>query len=725
MAMTANTIATINQTEGQALRVFVLGRFEVEQGHRVIGSENWRSGKARSLFKIMLNRRGYQISRQEASELLWPELDQDRAANNLNQAVFSLRRTLEPGLLRAGQSMYLKTESTRIQLNPGQILWVDQDEFKRLSHQAQLSGDVELYEQATELYAGDYLPEDLYEDWSVYRRETLRQEWIELVLKMASLYQAHGQDEKYQQSLHRILESDFSHEESLQKLMQALAESGRREEALTLYRNFNSKLKARLNVEPLRETIQLHQEIASGKFNQRAGSGGLRAGSSGTGPIKDLSQFRETAMSFQPVSGSHVRTLPLAARQEIEQLKPPEVIARKIEQAAWQNTLKDALSGQGCLTLVAGEAGVGKSYLLDRLGQQARLAGFDVFQAQCYPEQSESPLAPISNLLQQALDRMDDQDCKEFFSFCHPAIFSLLPGMGHRTDNSPEINGGNGLPLVFAAITQALVWLARRRPIVLVLDELNCLTGPAVRLLQHLLTHNSLRRLVILAALRTVAPPARSVELNRLLNWAAEARQPFLRMARFDKNELQQLLTVQLGHPVAAGLLTTCFNAGQGNARLTVELAGAWSLEGQLRLVNGQWDLVDDWQEYLAPPPLISYIQRVKGTYSRAAQVVLELATLSGQAISFETLRHIVLHRPDGAGWWIELDKNQLGQALIELTGGGLIEERGSEYRISFPLLAEGLLAGMSHNQRGCWLEVIAWAQAEINAKYSHKGKVG
>src|SRR3954451_24902909 len=87
-----------NNETAQTLRVFMLGRFEVEQGNRLIESEQWRSGKARNLFKILLTRRSYQISRQEATELLWPELEMDRAANNLNQAVYSLRRTLEPDL---------------------------------------------------------------------------------------------------------------------------------------------------------------------------------------------------------------------------------------------------------------------------------------------------------------------------------------------------------------------------------------------------------------------------------------------------------------------------------------------------------------------------------------------------------------------------------------------------------------------------------------------------
>src|SRR3954463_4449774 len=162
--MLARDIKLTGNEAAQALRVFMLGRFEVEQGTRLIESEQWRSGKARNLFKILLTRRSYQISRQEATELLWPELDMDRAANNLNQAVYSLRRTLEPGLEKPSNSVYLRTEGSRLQLNYSLIGWVDLEEFKRLYHQAQQNNSLELYNQAAALYGGEFLPEDLYED---------------------------------------------------------------------------------------------------------------------------------------------------------------------------------------------------------------------------------------------------------------------------------------------------------------------------------------------------------------------------------------------------------------------------------------------------------------------------------------------------------------------------------------------------------------------------------
>jgi DNA-binding SARP family transcriptional activator len=244
----------------------MLGRFEVEQGGKLLEDSRWRSGKARSLFKILLSRHGYQISRQEVSDLLWPELDPEKAANNLYQALYNLRRTLEPDLERAGASIYLKTEGSKIQLEPSLVNWVDLEEFNRLYRQSRQSGDPRFYEQALALYRGDYLPEDLYEDWASYRRESLREQCIDLLLRLATFYQQTRQLEKNRQCLYRVLETNFSHEEAAQKLMLNLARYGKQEEAIAFYHSFSRKLKVRLNLEPLPETWQLFREIS----NQRS-----------------------------------------------------------------------------------------------------------------------------------------------------------------------------------------------------------------------------------------------------------------------------------------------------------------------------------------------------------------------------------------------------------------------------------------------------------------------
>lgn len=707
-----------DKTTAQPLRVFMLGRFEVEQGTRLIESEQWRSGKARSLFKILLTRRSYQITRQEATELLWPELDMDRAANNLNQAVYSLRRTLEPELEKPSNSAYLRTEGSKLQLNYNLIGWVDLEEFKRLYHQAQQNNNLDLYAQAAALYSGEFLPEDLYEDWSVSRRESLRQEWTELLLKMAALHKEKGQEEKYQRCLHRVLESDFSHEESALKLMQSLSENGRREEAMQVYRQFASKLQSRLNMEPLPATQELYQDIVAGRIMVRPNLS------------RNISPVPLVRPEFQPdpealVNAEWARTFqnynlnplyPVLAQPEETSLGGPEIIGRQEEQALWKSQLETALRGKGSITLFEGEAGVGKTHLLQALAGQARLAGFQVLHINCHPEQNDLPFNPVSELLEQALGRMAAAELQDCLKYCNPEISRLLPGMAHLFPGIQPGNPDTNPEAVFAAAAQVFSWLSRNRRIVIVLDDLQYMPGPSLRMLRFWLNHPALRSLVFLASIRPGARELASPELARLLQWGGgENSQNFFLMNRLEIFELAQIITRKLGQPASPELLDLVLKITCGNPYLALELVGCWHKENLLQLKNAQWERKTGWDKRL-PASLTGYVRRIVTNLNPEAQVLLGLAALCGPTFSFEILRQIVLYRQDGAGWWIELDKTKLGQTLTEVTGSGLIKEAKQEYHFSYPLLAETLLAGLSHSQKQCWREVIGWAQKKVES---------
>jgi DNA-binding SARP family transcriptional activator/type II secretory pathway predicted ATPase ExeA len=763
----------------KVLRVFVLGRFEVEQGGRLLESSQWRTGKARSLFKILLSRRGYQLSRQEAAELLWPEVDQERAANNLYQALYNLRRTLEPELERANASLYLKTEGSKIQLDPALVGWVDLEEFKRLCHQTQLSGiggsrsrsredELELYEEAVRLYRGDYLPEDLYEDWTVYRREALREEWIDLLLRLSGLYQERGQEDKSQQCLHRVLETNFSHEGAVQKLLVSLTQSGKREEALAFYHHFAAKLKSRLNLEPLPETWQLYRDIANHRIAARNTSvtnvvvpptptpaasvitqAGLVASpavvsASGSGhpsahPL--LSRTSERVITLLSDTPTSPRLEPASAAATPSSTSPvsystpdrggsttPQLEKRLVGREALQRQWQEALAGgwRG-LSLLSGEAGIGKTSLARALAQQSSAAGYTVFSITCYPQPADLPFSAICELLEQAFSHLEKPELEECLKYCSPSLGRLLPAIAHLL---PAIEGGGVSPdfnsqSLFASVAQVMGWVSRQRPVVLVLDDLHNLPGPSVGLLRYLLTHPALRELAVLGTLRPVAKELVSLEMSYLLDWAAETSQMSHYLKRLSLEQLSQLLTERLGQPPAASLLQSVNQSSRGNPRLALDLVAAWRNEGRLELIDGLWEIGEEAEteaegekvSQIFPGALEAYLKRLVGNLSGEAQTLLSLAALIGPVFSFDILRQIILHRSDGAGWWIRLDKTRLGQTLTEVTGCGLIADRGVQYYFAYPLLAEFLASHLSQTQRQCWREVIRWAQQSLAAE--------
>lgn len=694
-----------SETVGHKLRVYVLGRFLIEQGDRLVESEHWRSGKARSLFKILLARRGLQITRQEVAELLWPELDQERAANNLNQAVYSLRRTLEPNLKHASNSIYVKTEGPKIQLNASLIGWVDLEEFKQLYKQAQLTGELELYEQAAVLYGGDYLPEDLYEDWSVGRRETLRQDWSELLMQMALLYQARGMDEKYRQCLRRVLETDFSHEDSVQKLMRALNEAGRREEALTVYRNFAEKLQKRLGIEPLADTRQLYKDISAGKIPSRTGELRLTGeNASNKGEAKAMVVVAPTEL-FRPGIAGPVKNIvasTLATPTEPEILTETELIGRHKEQQIWQQLIRAKAGG---MCLVSGTGGVGKSKLIDSFVKQATRMQLEIVYTICYPEFADVAFAPLGYLLEQALEKLNDNEQEEFFRICHPALATILPNVTRLSSlaaGSPELPTQQAL---FNVLTQTLNWLGKKRRFLFVIENLHFLNTVTLKFLCYLLTQNSLNSLLC-ASLR---PLDSKPELQLLIERVGVTQQTILHLEDLQPAELETLLTAHLQQPIGADLLRHVEAVTKGNPRLALDYTETLRSKARLYLSGGRWEIIQH-QQSVELKSAVS-IQYMVDYLSPDTLTLLKLGALIGKFFHFETLRQIVSSRQDGAGWWIDLDKTRLGRALTEALASRLLREEKDGYRFTYPLMADGLVQNLPQEQRKCWRQVIESAK--------------
>jgi DNA-binding SARP family transcriptional activator len=134
-------------------------------------------------------------------DALWPELPVGAAWSNLKNAIYRLRRVLEPQLLPRQASQFLVAEgpSYRLVLGP-QDRW-DAAEFLRQAEAAQRSRRDEDFPVAAALYGGDYLPDDLYEDWTIELRERLCTTYERLLLAWGEALAGQG---AYEQAIEVI-----------------------------------------------------------------------------------------------------------------------------------------------------------------------------------------------------------------------------------------------------------------------------------------------------------------------------------------------------------------------------------------------------------------------------------------------------------------------------------------------------------------------------------------
>lgn len=253
------------EPQAVALRVCMLGGFRVSVGSRTIGEDGWRLRKAASLVKMLALAEGHRLHREQATDRLWRDLDGKAQANNLRHALHLARKTLEPAA-PATASRYLRLQGEQIALCPGGALWVDVEAFEEAATAARRSKEPAAYRTALDLYAGDLLPGDLYEEWTEDHRERLRRTRLSLLVELAGLQEERGELGSALEALGKVVASEPAHEEAHIGLVRLYALAGRRAEALRQYGRLEEVLARELVAEPGAAGRRLREEIRAGTF---------------------------------------------------------------------------------------------------------------------------------------------------------------------------------------------------------------------------------------------------------------------------------------------------------------------------------------------------------------------------------------------------------------------------------------------------------------------------
>jgi ATP/maltotriose-dependent transcriptional regulator MalT/DNA-binding SARP family transcriptional activator len=250
------------------LRLFALGSFQVMRGKEPIAEQDWGRKAARRLLRILIAKRNQTVPREVLIDLLWPEANTASGMKRLKALVHHLRRTLEPDLVSEDPSSYIALEGDGYAFRPQATVWLDADEFvtrvrqaDRLTHQGLTDEALAEYAAADALYRGDFLEEDLYEDWCALERESLRETHLRALDALAAGYLTQSQYDRAADCYRRALAADPLRESAHRGLMIALARSGRRAEALRQYQTCRKASLEEIGVEPMQETQALYQRL--------------------------------------------------------------------------------------------------------------------------------------------------------------------------------------------------------------------------------------------------------------------------------------------------------------------------------------------------------------------------------------------------------------------------------------------------------------------------------
>ena len=248
---------------GLELHIQLLGKFAVSVFKETIPDECWRSRRARSLIKLLALTPGHRMHRDQVIDTLWPNSDLAAAVNNFHQTLYTTRRVLEAA---GANCLTLEDGFLSLAQADGQTLEVDLEQFEFAEEHAKGSQNPQTFQDVLALYPGELLPDDLYEEWTIPRRESLRLTFVQVLLDLAYLYETRQEYPEGIATLQQVLSVDQSHEEAHAGLMRLFALSGQRQQAVRQYQTLREVLCQELEAEPSQGTNHLYEAIQSGNL---------------------------------------------------------------------------------------------------------------------------------------------------------------------------------------------------------------------------------------------------------------------------------------------------------------------------------------------------------------------------------------------------------------------------------------------------------------------------
>ena len=248
-----------------ALQARFFGHFEMLCDGEVVPLG--RNGKALAILKYLLAHRAHPVSQDHLMGWLWPESNLKKARWSLNSAIHVLRKLLSR---RASSTTvnYVLLEEGYYRLCPTVRVETDVDEFdvsyeegRRLEKTGRMEEAAAEYERAIELYRGDYLVEDLYEDWTMVERERLANAYVDMLGRLAVHYMEGGHPQEAIRACYRLLEKDRCHEDSYRMLMRCYVSLGLRDRAVRHYRLCEEILLQEYGMVPSPETQSLFRSL--------------------------------------------------------------------------------------------------------------------------------------------------------------------------------------------------------------------------------------------------------------------------------------------------------------------------------------------------------------------------------------------------------------------------------------------------------------------------------
>src|SRR5713226_9232933 len=303
--------------------------------------------------------------------------------------------------------------------------------------------------------------------WCGQHRRYCRSLYARLLRRLAKNHRTIGNFRAAISHAVKLLEIDPSDEDAHRELILSYHLSGDRDAALSQFGTLRAALRAELGIEPSQASIELWQYVQA----------------QGRHPLpSNVLRLRDEELT------NDLGRAPIVGRQEA--LSP------------LRSFINQVAKGAGCADIVSGEAGIGKSILVEELAVEAGLRGFEVLRGSCPSLQDSSPYQVFVQALWPRIT-IAERDLANAPSALKVLLSTLTP-YGVTPVSSGESSTPTALnsAIVNETLFEQLAGKYGAKPTVLILEDLHQIDKASIGLLAALLPRLRRLRLFVLGTVR-------------------------------------------------------------------------------------------------------------------------------------------------------------------------------------------------------------------------------
>ncbi len=406
--------------------------------------------RAIAMLAYLIVHQAMPVTRNYLAELLWPDDEIEIARGKLRRHVHVVVQSLPHA---AKSPPYVLTTMQTVRWNPAADAVVDVLAFSAALRAGRC-------DEATRWYSGNFL-ESFFDDWVIAERERLRAAQLDALGALIQRLRGENDVTGALSCVDRMLELDPWREDAVRLQMALRVKLGDRGGAAAVFRAFVERLNAELDVDPTPETRAVYDALLRGE------------------PLREIGNAAEAVANRAPPA------MPFTGRgAEFARLT-----------RAWSG----AAYGRGGMVLVSGEAGAGKSRLAHELALHVEREGGGVLSGVTRPGET-GPYEAVIDALRGAVPLLAAALSPEQLG----VLARVLPEIATRWPIAePPARGPEAeRERIFAGIYDAIASLARRRPLLIVLEDLQWTSVSSAALLEYLVRRVTTLPVLIVGTLR-------------------------------------------------------------------------------------------------------------------------------------------------------------------------------------------------------------------------------